>query len=198
MIIPENGDGEATMNATVEKKWHLAEDSKEAEVTEFELQLWRVFNGFTRWVEECEKSANGSGLTAYELSILHIIRMKGRPKSGVDIGKLLNRSDNFNIGYTIKKLVKMGLVKKSKVSSKNSKSTQYEITEAGIKNTSVYRDVRLKLLVNKFYDEGISLSEMTRTISQLKTTYEEAEQAAAFYDHDASELDTKKPPKDKK
>ena len=74
----------------------------EMNVTEFELQLWRVFNGFMRWVEECERYVNNTGLDGYDLSILHIVRMKNRPKSVSDIGKILNRTDHFNVQYSIK------------------------------------------------------------------------------------------------
>lgn len=187
------------MDMTVirEKKWHLALEPKEGEITELELQLWRVFNGFTRWVEECEKSANGSVLTAHELSVLHIIRMNDRPKSGIDIGKLLNRDDGFNIAYTIKKLVKLGLIKKSPNRTKNSKATQYEITEAGIKNTNTYREVRLKLLISKFHNDETNFNTIAKAISPLKTIYEDAEQAAAFYNPN-SETKPKKHTKHKK
>lgn len=185
------------MALITEKSWHLAEDPKEIEITELELQLWRVFNGFSRWVEECEKRANGTVLTAYELSILHIIRMNDRPKSGIDIGKLLNRSDNFNIAYTIKKLLKQGLIKQTTNRAKNSKATHYEITEAGIKNTNAYRELRLKLLVSELKNEK-NLTEIAKTISPLKTIYEDAEQAAAFYAHPHPEIKPKKHTKNKK
>src|SRR5947207_1990398 len=100
------------MMSVLDKTWHLAENEAEIKVTEFELQLWRVFYGFLRWQEKCENIANGTDLTGNELAILHVVRMKNRPKAINDIMRLLNRDDTFNIHYSIRKLIKMGLIKK--------------------------------------------------------------------------------------
>jgi len=167
----------------IDKSWHLAETEDEIKVTEFELQLWRVFNGFMRWVEECEHLANNSGLDGYDLSVLHIIRMKDRPKSINDIGKILNRSDQFNIQYSIKKLIKMGLIEKNKpFSSRHKQSAMYQITEKGIQNTNAFTAVREKVLIDMFVkDSNLTIEEMTKTIVKLRTIYDDAEQAAASY-----------------
>ena len=51
------------MNPLVDMTWHLAKNEEEAKLTDFEFQLWRVFYGFTRWQEGCEKVANQTDLT---------------------------------------------------------------------------------------------------------------------------------------
>ena len=100
------------MNPLIDKTWHLAKTEEETRLTDFEFHLWRVFYGFMRWQEGCEKVANQTDLTGSELSILHIIRMKDRPKTLNELMRLLNRDDNFNINYSLKKLIKNGLIQK--------------------------------------------------------------------------------------
>lgn len=161
------------------RSWHLAETSDEVKITEFELQLWRVFNGFIRWQESCEKIANGIDLTGSELAVLHVIRMTDRPKNVNDIMRLLNRDDTFNIHYSIRKLLKIGLIKKL---SSNKKAYAYEITEEGIKNTDLYRNIRKNTLIDLFSkEEDLSLEGIVKTLAKLKAIYDEADRVVASY-----------------
>lgn len=75
-----------------------------------------------RWQEDCEKVANQTDLTGSELSILHIIRIKDRPKTLNELMRLLNRDGHFNINYSLKKLIKNGLVQKISGDKHNKKN----------------------------------------------------------------------------
>ncbi len=164
---------------TFDRTWHLAETPQETEITEFELQLWRVFHGFIRWQEGCEKIANSTDLTGSELAVLHVIRMIERPKSVNDIMRLLNRDDTFNIHYSIRKLLKLGLIKKV---SANKKASGYEIIEKGIKNTDAYKQIRKNTLIELFAKESdLNLEGIVKTLSKLKAIYDEADRLAASY-----------------
>jgi len=161
-------------------KWHLAKTEQEYKVTDFELQLWRVFFGFLRWQQECERNVNHTNLTGQDLSVLHIIRMKERPKSIPDIARLLNRDDIFNIQYSVRKLIKMGLIKKIKLP--NNKAISYCATPAGIQNTDNMAKARNELLVKLFNDaENIDLENITQSLVKLKYIYDEAEHEAASH-----------------
>ncbi|MCD6040257.1 MAG: hypothetical protein K0S27_1657 [Gammaproteobacteria bacterium] len=159
--------------------WHLAKTEDEIKVTDFELQLWRVFYSFLRWQQECEKNVNGTQLTGQDLAVLHIVRMKDRPKSIVDIARLLNRDDNFNIQYSIKKLMKMQLIERVKIFSK---SVGYQVTPAGIQNTDAMalarKEILIKMLAN---DTELKLETITGMLVRIKEIYEQAEHAAASY-----------------
>jgi predicted MarR family transcription regulator len=160
--------------------WHLSENADEMKVTEFELLLWRTFNGFIRWQEDCELAANNNALTGNELSILHVIRMKERPKTANDIARLLNREDKFNITYSIKKLLKLGLIEKSKDTVK--KGATYQATNAGIKNTDDYVKARKHILISLFGKEPrINLSEITQELVKIISLYDEAARITASY-----------------
>lgn len=159
-----------------EKSKQLLSSEEETRVTEFELQLWRVFYGFLRWQEECEKNANGNLFSGNELAILHIIRLKNRPKTITDIERLLNRNDTHNIRYSINKLLKMGLIKKTLLNF-NGKNYFFEITELGIKDTDNYFKMRRFILIHMFKELNLDLDEMTKNLTKIKAIYDEADRA---------------------
>ncbi len=162
------------------KTGDLAETDDEIKIAEFELQLWRVFYGFLRWQAGCERSANGTELTGNELAVLHIIRLKDRPKSISDISRLLNRDDTFNIQYCIRKILKMGLIEKIK--SPSQKTFVFQVTEKGIKNTNTYVQARKSILIEGFIKESnLPLEDITKSLAQLKAIYDEADRTAASY-----------------
>jgi predicted MarR family transcription regulator len=166
----------------VDKNLHLSQTNEEINITEFELQLWRVFNGFIRWVEECERNVNNTDLDGYEMSILHVIRMKDRPKSINDINRILNRTDTFNVQYSIKKLLKLGLIKKDRATLPRKRHITYCITENGIKNTEIYSFARRQILIDLFLKhDNLALGEIVKTFATINRIYSEAEQAAASY-----------------
>lgn len=166
----------------LDKSWHLAQGEFEVEVTEFELQLWRVFFGFIRWQQQCETSVNTTDLNANELAVLHIIRMKEKPKTIYDIGRLLNRDDTFNIHYNVKKLLKMGLIEKTKFAQGGKRTVAYQVTPAGIENTDAYTEVRQNILIDMMRNENdLNLPKITKILSKLKAIYDEADRAVTSY-----------------
>ncbi|WP_339049649.1 winged helix DNA-binding protein [Rickettsiella endosymbiont of Xylota segnis] len=171
------------MNNLVDKTWHLAKNEEETKLTDFEFQLWRVFYGFTRWQEGCERVANQTDLTGSELSLLHIIRMKDRPKTISELTRLLNRGGSaFNINYSIQKLIKNGLIRKLVDEKNNKKAFSYEITEEGIKNTDAYTALRQNILIELFKKKKeLNLEQFTSVLSELIALYEEADRAVLAY-----------------
>ena len=169
------------MNDMLDRKWHLAETEDDIKITEFELLLWRVFYGFLRWQEDCESCVNESDLTGNDLAILHIIRIRDRHKTLYEIGRLLNREDHYNIQYSLRKLEKLGFIRKAKLNN-NKKTVTYEITEKGIKDTDAYTAARRAILLEMFKKEkGLKLEETTETLSKIKVIYDEAGRMAASY-----------------
>ena len=172
------------MSDLVDKTWHLAKNEDETKLTDFEFQLWRVFYGFTRWQEGCERVANQTDLTGSELSLLHIIRMKDRPKTINELTRLLNRSGSaFNINYSIQKLIKNGLIRKIMENKNNKKAFSYEITEEGIKNTDAYTTLRQTILIELFKKKKkeLNLQQFTDVLSELIALYEEADRTVLAY-----------------
>jgi predicted MarR family transcription regulator len=165
--------------SALEQKSHLAQTEEERKVFDLELQLWRTFYGFLRWQQECERNTNGTNLTGPDLSVLHVIRMRDRPKSIAEIARLLNRDDDFNIQYSIRKLLKMKLIQKVRVH--NSRSVAYQVTQDGTKNTTNFANTKKKILVEKFIkDPELQIEQTTYAMTKLKSIYEEAEHSAAY------------------
>ncbi len=166
---------------SIDKTWHLSTSQEETNLTEFELQLWRVYFGFVRWQQQCELSSSKIDLSADELAILHIVRMRDQPKSNADIGILLNRIDYFNINYTINKLVKKGFIQKENPKSKQ-KQNRYVVTEKGRKNTDAYSEAR-KSILNEFssYMSEMNLDDVAKSLMKMKNFYDEATRVAASY-----------------
>jgi predicted MarR family transcription regulator len=166
----------------IDEPWHLTQSEIGVQVTNFELQLWRVFYGFIRWQEECERGVNNTGLTANEIAVLHVVRMKERPKTIYDIGRLLNRDDMFNIHYSIRKLLKMGLIKKTRSAQAGKKTFAYQITEAGVKNTDAFAEIKNDILLEMYSQEkDLNLIEMAKVLARVKAIYDEADRAVASY-----------------
>lgn len=166
---------------TLDKSWHLGQNEDDGKVAEFELQLWRVFYGFIRWQEECEKSANGTRLTGDELAILHVIQMQDKPKSSFDVGKILNRDDTFNIKYSIQKLLKLDLIQKIKI-HRDLKTLYYQVTERGKENTNSYTKMRRLVLIDLFNQAPeLDLSATAKALIKIKSIYDEADRVVASY-----------------
>lgn len=164
------------VTSELDKKWHLAENDTELKLTEFEFLLWRVFFGFTRWQEDCQSCVDGStDLMPHDIALLHVIRMKDRPKTQYELCKLLDRDDLPNISYSIRKLMKLGLIEQAKKSSKG-KVIAYQVTKAGLQNTENYKTIRKNILIKMFQDEfgEKDFSEVIKILSTIKNLYSEA------------------------
>lgn len=167
------------MTELLSKQWHLAENEEEQLITDVELHLWRTFYGFLRWQEDCENCINNFHLTGEDLSVLHIIRMKDRPKTLSEIARLMNREDYHNIKYSIRKLEKLKLLKS--VKSGNQKTLEYQATESGKKDTDSYTKIRREVLIEKFKSKNINFAAALEALREMRAVYDEASQVASLY-----------------
>ena len=124
--------------------WHLAEDSIGVAMTDLEYAILRVFEAFGRWQSECLTAVSGAKMTGPENVLLHVIGMKGRAKTIHDVMLLTNRQDTQNVQYGLRKLIKLGFVKKQGTARAG---IFYQTTEKGNKICKDYADLRAKLLL---------------------------------------------------
>ena len=170
------------MAKSLDKTWHLAESELEIELSEVELSLWRVYYSFARWQEDCQKCVpNGHGLNVNEIALLHIIRMKDKPKTVYEIGRLWNRDDTPNILYIIRKLVKLKLIEKFK--SADSPELAYRITESGLENTQVYTELRKNILIELFKKHAAEFDfpSLAEAHARMNAIYDEAGRKATAH-----------------
>lgn len=164
----------------VDSTWHMAQTEPERRLTSFELELWRVFHGFLRWQEDCERCFNNYDLSGNDISVLHVIRVRNNPKTIYDVARILNREDMYNMQYSIRKLERLGLIEK--VAKKNRKMTVYTVTEKGITDTDVFATARRSIVVDLLKKEpDLKIEEVIAVLGKLKVIYDEAGQIAASY-----------------
>ena len=124
--------------------WHLAQDSTGVAMTDLEYAILRVFEAFGRWQSECLAAVSGASITGPENVLLHVVAMKGRAKTIHDVMLLTNRQDTPNVQYGLRKLMKLGFIKKR---GSARAGVFYQTTEKGEKVCKDYADLRKKLLL---------------------------------------------------
>ena len=128
------------------RTWHLATDSHDAAVTDFEFALMQVYEAFQRYCVSLGRLVGQPEITFNEVVVLHVVRMQERPKDAGTIAKLVNRDDLPNVLYNLRKLVSLGLVTKTR----NGSATLFEVTERGRIETQRYADLRNRVLLEAF------------------------------------------------
>lgn len=152
-------------------KLHLTESKEAAEILELGFALVQAFQELKRYMEESVKITNGDNLSMNDIIILHIIRIHEKPKSVNAINIIANCYDDYSIAYSIKKLLKLKLIKKTEL-VKNTKSIEYQITDIGIKNTNDYNDMRKRALFKAFSEENFTnFKGMTQQLRLLRQIY---------------------------
>ena len=162
--------------------WHLAKTAHEARITELEYGILRFREAFEHWVLQGMRAVCNIDLSFEETCILHPLRMQARPTGASTLARLLNRDDVTNLQYSLRKLLKMGLVAVSRGSGV--KQVNYTLTKVGIRVTDAYANLKRDLLIRQTEDiaelQG-KVEAMTRTLTMLTGLYEECARVAATY-----------------
>jgi len=137
---PRNRPGLAPLN----RRWHLAHDTHEIEVTEFKYAAMRMNAAFQRWNEAAMLAAGGEPLTFTEANMLHVIRMQERPKGISVIANMLNRDDISNLQYGLRKLRSLGLIRPTGTAHR--KNFEYEVTAKGRALTDRFAEIAAELV----------------------------------------------------
>ena len=153
-------------------------------MAELEYALIRCFEAFGHWQAECLASVVDFAASGPENALLHMIRMNDRPKSVTDLAHMANREDIPNIQYSLRKLIKGGLVVRS---GSGRSGVTYETTELGPRGLrSLCRRARRPA------DRGgeracpilpSGLQDAARTLDLMTGIYEQAARNAATHRH---------------
>lgn len=155
--------------------WHLGRCDREMALAELELSLFRTFAAFDRWQMECLAAVANKPLSSTDNAVLHVTRMKDRPKTITEIGQLLNRDDIPNLQYSIRKLQAAGLIEKCDCDRR--RGLAYRTTAAGRRVTDRYAELRGNLLMPLVervagWDEQVDGTR--RALDVLRGLYEQA------------------------
>lgn len=167
--------------------WHMGKTEEELKFVDFEFLFWRTYYSWIRWQEDCQNAISDDYLTAYELAILHVTRMKERPKTVYEVARLLNRDDIPNLQYGIKKLIDLKYLEKVDVKDGPKKAIAYQATQKGIDNTNAFAKAREELLVQMLRDYkalDVSFDEANKVLTLMKSMFEEASRRTFFYENE--------------
>ena len=110
--------------------WHLAASDAERVVAEFEHALICLCEAFGRYnMQGLAGVSDEASFSGQDNMVLHIIQTLDRPKSLSDISRFMNRDDLANIQYSVRKLLKAGLIEKA--SDRSARGTTYRTTDTG-------------------------------------------------------------------
>ncbi len=159
----------------LQKHWHLAARDYQVAFTELEFAIIRVSAAFERWQSDCLACCHGTPFSGSDNVILHVIRMHDRPKGISEIRRLLNRDDQSNLQYGVRKLLKAGLIEKTKGGT-SKKDVTYQVFELGQAVTDKYTVLREELLLSlaQSITETHDLETITRVMSLLTGLYDQA------------------------
>lgn len=172
---------------------HLSATSQEAAVTAFEQALMCAAEAFYRFASSLLGSvARENNLTGQDCVILQQLVVAGTPRKVSDLLRFANRDDASNIQYSLRKLIKAGLARQVRGSSK--RSTSYEVTAQGARISARLVALRREFLlesIGELSDCNDSLAALTRTLGLLTGVYDHGTRSLSANHHnvnDATEL----------
>lgn len=170
------------MKTVLDKHWHLADNDYEVELTELEFSILRVSAAFDRWRSDCMACCSGESFSGADAAVLHVIRMHNRPKSISEIGRLLNRDDQSNLQYGIRKLVKAGVIEKAGIGD-SKKGVTYVVTDLGREITDRFAQFRRELLLTltRSISTENTLDDVSRVLNLMSGMYDQASCIAAAH-----------------
>ncbi|HWM44291.1 MAG TPA: winged helix DNA-binding protein [Burkholderiales bacterium] len=170
------GDAQAAGKRIV-SSLHLVSD-KSPELSEFEFGMIIANNAFSRWMVRCMSAAGVKDMASVDVLVLHHVNHRGMEKRLSDICFVLNIEDTHVVGYSLKKLIAMGLV----ASTKRGKEAFYSTTEGGANLCARYREIREDCLMPGFSgaaEENGRIGDLARLLRTLSGRYDQAARAAS-------------------
>ena len=156
---------------------HLASENG-WQMSELEYGMIMAYNAFNRWMVRCMNAVGYSDFNGLDILVLHNVNHRDREKRLVDVGFMLNVEDNHTINYSMKKLVKAGLI----VGTKRGKEMFYKTTPKGQEACQEYRKIREVCLVQSAASTDRNFEEITKSATVLRSVsglYDQAARAAA-------------------
>lgn len=147
-------------------------------MTEFELALVGLWHTFSRWVERCADASGSQGLSSLDLLVLHFLIYRARSMRAADIAFALSIEDTHLVSYSLKKLVRLGLMD----TRRSGKEILYTPTESNETSFNRYVDVRQAYLISAIellQKPGYDLAALTGMLRALSGVYEQAARSAA-------------------
>lgn len=164
---------------------HLGQSAHEQTVTDFEQSLICAAEAFYRFIGLL-LGAEGKRhkLSGPDNVILQQLMGASRPRGVTELSRFANRDDIANIQYSLRKLIKAGLVEKAPGST--NRETAYQVTAKARELTAEFVAARRELLMSPSgtipgFDE--QLREATRVMSLITSFYDHGTRVMTGRDH---------------
>jgi predicted MarR family transcription regulator len=148
------------------------------ELSEFEFGLNMAVNAYQRWIVRCMAAAGYGELGPLDVLVLHLVNHRERAKKLNDLCFLLNVEDSHTVNYSLKKLVRLGLI----AGERQGKETHYSVSNDGGAACERYREIREGCLMRSLSAVGHDNAEIGEAAQLLRTLsgfYDQAARAAA-------------------
>src|SRR6267143_366169 len=97
-------------------KKDVGERSTDAQqLSELELTLTVLWNSVRRWLSQRSNSRGVSGLSDFDVFLLHLLVYRNRQLRGIDLAFALSIDDMHLISYSLKKLQRQDLISGSRI-----------------------------------------------------------------------------------
>jgi predicted MarR family transcription regulator len=154
---------------------HLSGSPHELAVTQFEQGLVCAAESFFRFYGALlGREGRSRNISGHDNFILQQIMAASRPLAVTDIARFANRDDIANIQYSLKKLLRAGLIEKAGKTS--ARETSYVVTRLARDWTETFVALRRRL----FTDPSAQILDFD---DQLERTAKLLNTIAGFYDH---------------
>jgi predicted MarR family transcription regulator len=155
----------------------MTADEAAALVTRLELAVHRLQQSMDRWTSELHHMVGPRAMSANDVGVLHAVRMLSGDPDISALARFLNRFDNANIQYSLKKLEEFELLER--IADKPSRKTRYRVTEAGRSVSDRFSHFRRHILVNELERDGALLADIPQiaeNLDSLRTLLEQKTQ----------------------
>lgn len=151
--------------------------TKAMAIAEFEYSVIRAGHAYQHWLACCLNCVGMQDLAVADFLVLHQIDQHPE-KRLADICFILNIEDAHVVGYSLRKLVGLGVIK----ADKHGKEVTYSATEAGREHLKHYQAIREQCLLDSLKTLGLNkavLEELAQFLCKMSGLYDQAARAAS-------------------
>ncbi len=147
-------------------RYHLSTNAFEERVSNFEHAMMCMMEAYFRYNRQAlVTSAHDASVNAQDLIILNSIHMHDRPKNIAEVCRFLNRDDIVNVQYSVRKMVKIGLIERA--SSAKTRTASYRTTQEGRRKIDQFVTWRRELLLSAVEALGPEIEQRLEDAGQL-------------------------------
>ncbi len=148
------------------------------QLTELELTLTVLWNSVRRWMSQRGNSNEVNGLSELDVFLLHLLVYRNRQLRAIDLAFALSIDDMHLVTYSLKKLLRIGMVSSTKIG----KEVFYKSTDKGREHYEDFhadRRAYLEPAMSFIPQEGVDIAKVNQFLRALSGMYEQAARAAA-------------------